>query len=350
MQDHLDDPKSIISKFTKANTLNLYEPFEYDYFREKNEEDIIYYINMQLNPEIEQEKNLMDDFIGKKTQLSEINKIEETTFVKDNDIIIEKKQNVIIDKLEFNNKKIIPYKNSKNLNYSSINENIVHDESISENKEDKKEVHSRKDNIRKKVMKISIINIKNYIEKIGKIKLNINFDDVFGYCFSRNKAILKLKIYEILSINKENKTILEKAKPDLENEIIFKYLLTRTYEFILDNFYNNNRRFKIEGNIIEINDFKIFNDVIDEKKVAFIFKHIKVTEQGKEIIKVEKIKKYSDKEINEFKITAQTYFKNLKEGIFDERKPKINQKRDLFIVTKNISNLENFLEHNKKFI
>ena len=112
----------------------------------------------------------------------------------------------------------------------------------------------REDNLRKEVLKVPFNIIKKYLEKIGKIKLQVNLDDVFGTCICQNRAALDLRIYIILNFNKENKFILKGAKPEPEKTYIFFYFLTRKFKFIFQKYIDNDNQFEIkDGRIFDAN-------------------------------------------------------------------------------------------------
>ena len=197
---------------------------------------------------------------------------------------------------------------------------------------------SRNDNLRKEIMKIPANIVRHIIEKIINAKLSINLDEIFGFNYRQNRAALNLKIYEILCFKLDNKIILENAKPNKEDEKIFLYLLTRTYEFIYENYINNNRIFKIGGDYIEIKEFKIFDDIIKER----------YNKSGKELVDISetrnKSKKYDEKDMNEFIKTSKDYFKKLKNGLFEERTPK----KVKFFVLRIIDKFEDYINNENK--
>lgn len=199
---------------------------------------------------------------------------------------------------------------------------------------------SRNDNLRKEIMKIPANIVRHIIEKIINAKLSINLDEIFGFNYRQNRAALNLKIYEILCFKLDNKIILENAKPNKEDEKIFLYLLTRTYEFIYENYINNNRIFKIGGDYIEIKEFKIFDDIIRER----------YDKSGKELDEISetrnKSKKYGEKDMNEFIKTSKDYFKKLKNGLFEERTPK----KVKFFVLRIIDKFEDYINNENKVV
>ena len=199
---------------------------------------------------------------------------------------------------------------------------------------------SRNDNLRKEIMKIPANIVRHIIEKIINAKLSINLDEIFGFNYRQNRAALNLKIYEILCFKLDNKIILENAKPNKEDEKIFLYLLTRTYEFIYENYINNNRIFKIGGDYIEIKEFKIFDDIIRER----------YNKLGKELDEIyetgNKSKKYGEKDMNEFIKTSKDYFEKLKNRLFEERTPK----KVKFFVLRIIDKFEDYINNENKVV
>ena len=205
-----------------------------------------------------------------------------------------------------------------------------------ENKKIEKEkiIHNeRNDNLRKETLKKPVISVKEAIEEKGKIKIQINLDEVFGFNYNQNRAILKFKIYEIFCINVDNKKILEEAKPEPKDEMVFKYLLTRTYEFIYESYINNIRKFKIGKDYIEIKEFLIFNDIIEKRRRATKKKEIE-------------IKKYNEKDMDEFIKTSKNYFEQLKNGLFDKRTPK----KPKFLNRRRIDKFEDYINNENKSI
>jgi hypothetical protein len=233
-------------------------------------------------------------------------------------------------------------KNKKEEINNNININKK-EEQLKSNNEININNDTRKDNLRKEIMKKPVNIVKKVAEKIGKIKLNINLNDVFGTNYEQNKATLDLKIYEILCLNKDNIKKLEEVKLNPEEEKIFNYLLTRTYEFIYENYLNNNRIFKIGKDIVEIKEFKTFNDIINKRINKTKKEKIKIKDEyGK--IKEKEIRKYNENEMNEFIKTSKEYFKQLRNGFFDKRKQKNNK---IFIVVKSIARFEDFIKNEK---
>ena len=206
----------------------------------------------------------------------------------------------------------------------------------------RKKINSIKkdDNLRKGIMKIPVNIVKPIIEKIINEKLPINLDEIFGFNYRQNKFAFKLKMYEILCFKLENKIILENAKPNKEDEKIFNFLLTRTHEFIYENYINNNRLFQIGEEFIEIEEFKTFNDIIEERRNE--------TKNGKnDIFDLEnKIKKYDENDLNEFIKISKEYFKQLKYDLFDERTPK----KIKFFVRRIIDKFEEYVNNENKSI
>ena len=243
-------------------------------------------------------------------------------------------------KLDFTNKINFPNLITK---ASTMEKNETENKKI----EKEKIIHNeRNDNLRKETLKKPVISVKEAIEEKGKIKIQINLDEVFGFNYNQNRAILKFKIYEIFCINEENKKILEEAKPEPKDEIVFKYLLTRTYEFIYESYINNIRKFKIGKDYIEIKEFLIFNDIIEKRRKATKKKEIEIIESGKKCLKEIEIKKYNEKDMDEFIKTSKNYFEQLKNGLFDKRTPK----KPKFLNRRRIDKFEDYINNENKSI
>ena len=320
-----DEIKGIISAFTEVTTKK--ENANYlGNFKGLPEDDLL----ILYNPE-EDFKNNLGEFIGKKTCRSDYSDAvennqemqEEQKFSLDeykNTDEVNQNRKTIIDKSNSNSNDIsfnFNFKNEKenkkeikegNINTKKLIKRIKSNNKINnENKNKKRD--ERNDNLRKETIKKPVNSVKDVIEKIGKIKIKINLDDVFGTNYIQNRAVLKLKIYEIFCINPSNKKILEEAKPDPENEIIFEYLLTRTYEFIYEKFINNIPIFKIGGKDIEIKELNTFDDIIKERRNILKKETIEIIEPGKRYLVEIKENKYNEKDINEFINTSTNYFK-----------------------------------------
>ena len=326
-----DDIDKILSTLTKETTKRSnFNSIKNN--KQSTEENIL----SIFNPKNEKEKS--GDYIGNKTYSMEIDqnfeedqKLSLDEYFEDNNI--DKIARINSNKKAKNKKEEI----NNNININKKGEQLKSNNEININND------TRKDNLRKEIMKKPVNIVKKVAEKIGKIKLNINLNDVFGTNYEQNKATLDLKIYEILCLNKDNIKKLEEVKLNPEEEKIFNYLLTRTYEFIYENYLNNNRIFKIGKNLVEIKEFKTFNDIINKRRNKTKKEKIKIKDEyGK--IKEKEIGKYNENEMNEFIKTSKEYFKQLRNGFFDKRKQKNNK---IFIVVKSIARFEDYIKNEK---
>ena len=326
-----DDIDKILSTFTKETTKRSnFNSLSNN--KQPSEGNILTVFNQ------ENEKEESGVFIGNKTYSMEIDQSSEEDqklsldeYFEDNNI--DKIARINSNKKAKNKKEEI----NNNININKKEEQLKSNNEININND------TRKDNLRKEIMKKPVNIVKKVAEKIGKIKLNINLNDVFGTNYEQNKATLDLKIYEILCLNKDNIKKLEEVKLNPEEEKTFNYLLTRTYEFIYENYLNNNRIFKIGKNLVEIKEFKTFNDIINKRRNKTKKEKIKIKDEyGK--IKEKEIGKYNENEMNEFIGTSKEYFKQLRNGFFDKRKQKNNK---IFIVVKSIARFEDFIKNEK---
>ena len=324
-----DDIDKILSTLTKETTKRSnFNSIKNN--KQSTEENIL----SIFNPKNEKEKS--GDYIENKTYSMEIDqnfeedqKLSLDEYFEDNNI--DKIARINSNKKAKNKKEEI----NNNININKKEEQLKSNNEININND------TRKDNLRKEIMKKPVNIVKKVAEKIGKIKLNINLNDVFGTNYEQNKATLDLKIYEILCLNKDNIKKLEEVKLNQEDEKIFNYLLTRTYEFTYENYLNNNRIFKIGKNLVEIKEFKTFNDIINKRRNKTKKEKIKIKDEyGK--IKEKEIRKYNENEMNEFIKTSKEYFKQLRNGFFDKRKQKNNK---IFIVVKSIARFEDFIKN-----
>ena len=324
-----DDIDKILSTLTKETTKRSnFNSIKNN--KQSTEENIL----SIFNPKNEKEKS--GDYIGNKTYSMEIDqnfeedqKLSLDEYFEDNNI--DKIARINSNKKAKNKKEEI----NNNININKKEEQLKSNNEININND------TRKDNLRKEIMKKPVNIVKKVAEKIGKIKLNINLNDVFGTNYEQNKATLDLKIYEILCLNKDNIKKLEEVKLNPEEEKIFNYLLTRTYEFIYENYLNNNRIFKIGKNLVEIKEFKTFNDIINKRRNKTKKEKIKIKD---EYGNIKEIRKYNKKEMDEFIETSEEYFKQLRNGFFDKRKQKNNK---IFIVVKSIARFEDFIKNEK---
>ena len=130
----------------------------------------------------------------------------------------------------------------------------------------KQQIHF--DNYRKTVLKAPYDSYIKLLEKYSGIsdfqkKIKFNLNNVFGGT-EKNKKILKLSLREIICIKKENKVLLDTAKPINKN--YFNYFLSRNYKFLLRKFYFKRKIFKIKGKKVLFGIFKNFQDKKKEKE------------------------------------------------------------------------------------
>ena len=296
-------------------------------------------INTSSFDEFLEKKYDEDDFLQKKTLRSWNSENSDEQISLDNmsksDINLSDKHGKLNQELPLKNNNLF----YMNLNIENINPNLTTKAQTNNIINFKKKI-DRNDNLRKEIMKIPANIVRHIIEKIINAKLSINLDEIFGFNYRQNRAALNLKIYEILCFKLDNKIILENSKPNKEDEKIFLYLLTRTYEFIYENYINNNRIFKIGEDFIEIKEFKIFDDIIKER----------YNKSGKELVDISetrnKSKKYDEKDMNEFIKTSKDYFKKLKNGLFEERTPK----KVKFFVLRIIDKFEDYINNENKVV
>ena len=293
-----------------------------------------------------EKKGTEKEYIGQETNRSDMNlsfEEEQKIPLDENSIVNVINQKINLSNINSDNQSLRKEEENKNeevnININKKEQILITEKEI--NTINKKKKEKRKDNLRKEILKKPVLIVKNIIEKDGNKKLIVNLDEVIGTSYKQNRAILKLKIYEILCINHKNKNILEKIIPKPEEELKFYYLLTRTYEFIYENYLNNNRIFKIGKNLVEIKEFKTFNDIINKRRNKTKKEKIKIKD---EYGNIKEIRKYNKKEMDEFIETSKEYFKQLRNGFFDKRKQKNNK---IFIVVKSIARFEDFIKNEK---
>jgi hypothetical protein len=103
------------------------------------------------------------------------------------------------------------------------------------------------------------------INQLGNITLeNINLKKLLGGV-KKNKLIFDLKLYQMLCIDDKgkNKEIIQNANP--EDEILYKYFLTRTYRFLFDNYINCNNIFYVNKTFRCIDSFPTFDKVLKHR-------------------------------------------------------------------------------------
>ena len=244
--------------------------------------------------------------------------------------------------------------NNQNMNISNIIEpkNEIKNENNKDNNKDNNNIiinnnknitinnnNNRKDLIRKKVIKTPFIHIKSLIEKLGNIKLKGNLNSAFGSSFAQYKASLDLALYKIFTTNKENKKIIEEAKPNKENKELFYNLLKTKCKIIYDNYVNNQKNFFFKEKIVEITKFKTLDDIMKEN-IENKNKKRKIKRKSENKIK-RKYVKSNEPYGSEFKKESLELIKHLSDGYFDPRNAK---RKNIFIIFKTIPKLEEYIE------
>ena len=159
---------------------------------------------------------------------------------------------------EFLGKKV-KRKESKKRNQKKRKEN-------SKNKEGKKTSFIKnQDNSLKSAMKAPFFHFVLLINQLGNITLeNINLKKLLGGV-KKNKLIFDLKLYQMLCIDDKgkNKEIIQNANP--EDEILYKYFLTRTYRFLFDKYMNCDNIFYVNKTFRCIDSFPTFDKVLKHR-------------------------------------------------------------------------------------
>ena len=216
-------------------------------------------------------------------------------------------QNLNDEEVDINNHQSETGINMSNDLVPIINE-APHNENNSENKKDfiskkrkktkksneknenknKKEKKSHRDNSIKEGIKALLLIIKIIIEIFGNITLpKFDCNEFVGGTL-QNKILCESKIYQIFSSNEDYKNILEETEPaNPEDKKIFNYFLTRTFNYLFQKYYLNDRVFLIEGKKETITLFRTFSEEKKRRKE-------KVYELDNEEKKEEKIKNFID--------------------------------------------------------
>ena len=130
--------------------------------------------------------------------------------------------------------------------------------------ESKIKTNFNKDNSIKEAMKAFILIMKIIIEILGDITFkNFDCNDILGGV-KQNKLIKKANLYQILGYNKENRKILRNAKP--KNAEIFNYFLSRNFGFLFEKYFLNERKFKINGKEVSVEEFKTLKDEVKRRR------------------------------------------------------------------------------------
>ena len=254
-------------------------------------------------------------------------------------------QNLNDEEVDINNHQSETGINMSNDLVPIINE-APHNENNSENKKDfiskkrkktkksnvknenknKKEKYSNRDNSIKEGIKALLLIIKIIIEIFGNITLS-KFDcNEFVGGTSQNKILCKSKIYQIFSSNEDYKNILEETEPaNPEDKKIFNYFLTRTFNYLFQKYYLNDRVFLIEGKKETITLFRTFSEEKKRRKE-------KVYELDNEEKKEEKIKNFID--------ASELIFNNF-EGCKTRKRAKLKHYDKI-----KIDKFENYLKQN----
>ena len=121
------------------------------------------------------------------------------------------------------------------------------------------------DNSLKSAMKAPFFHFVLLINQLGNITLeNINLKKLLGGV-KKNKLIFDLKLYQMLCIDDKgkNKEIIQNANP--EDEILYKYFLTRTYRFLFDKYMNCDNIFYVNKTFRCIDSFPTFDKVLKHR-------------------------------------------------------------------------------------
>ena len=322
-----------LSKKSTKFTDSIYE----QNFHKGNSKDIYNVYNFSENS---LEIKLYEIFSGKKplgtkSISNSFDNSDESNNIAINDISLDEKecspddilynnQNMNISNYVIEPKNEIKNENNKDNNNIIINnnKNII----INNN-------NNRKDLLIKKVIKTPFIHIKSLIEKLGNIKL------AFGSSFAQYKAALDLTLYKIFTTNKENKKIIEEAKPNKENKELFYNLLKTKCKIIYDNYVNNQKNFFFKEKIVEITKFKTLDDIMKEN-IENKNKKRKIKRKSENKIK-RKYVKSNEPYGSEFKKESLELIKHLSDGYFDPRNAK---RKNIFIIFKTIPKLEEYIE------
>ena len=328
-----------LSKKSTKFTDSIYE----QNFHKGNSKDIYNVYNFSENS---LEIKLYEIFSGKKplgtkSISNSFDNSDESNNIAINDISLDEKecspddilynnQNMNISNYVIEPKNEIKNENNKDNNNIIINnnKNII----INNN-------NNRKDLLIKKVIKTPFIHIKSLIEKLGNIKLKGNLNSAFGSSFAQYKAALDLTLYKIFTTNKENKKIIEEAKPNKENKELFYNLLKTKCKIIYDNYANNQKNFIFKEKTVEITKFKTLDDIMKEN-IENKNKKRKIKRKSENKIK-RKYVKSNEPYGSEFKKESLELIKHLSDGYFDPRNAK---RKNIFIIFKTIPKLEEYIE------
>ena len=343
-----------LSKKSTKFTDSIYE----QNFHKGNSKDIYNVYNFSENS---LEIKLYEIFSGKKplgtkSISNSFDNSEESNNITINDISLDEKQCDPDDILDnFQNQYNLSLNDINNINNQNMNiSNYViepKNEIKNENNKDNNNIiinnnkniiinnNNRKDLLIKKVIKTPFIHIKSLIEKLGNIKLKGNLNSAFGSSFAQYKAALDLTLYKIFTTNKENKRIIEEAKPNKENKELFYNLLKTKCKIIYDNYANNQKNFIFKEKTVEITKFKTLDDIMKEN-IENKNKKRKIKRKSENKIK-RKYVKSNEPYGSEFKKESLELIKHLSDGYFDPRNAK---RKNIFIIFKTITKLEEYIE------
>ena len=179
----------------------------------------------------------------------------------------------------------------------------------------------RKDNLIKEAIKAPMKKFIKVLKHKYKIELNSpNWDQILGDNTAQRRRMLKLKIYQFLCFNIDNKKkIISLLK---KNEIPFPlmFYLTRTFEEIFTKYVNEDKIFVIKNSTTIINlSLPTLSQVIEEKK-----------EEWRE----------NDTYTNEKVSLFEEISKKLIDDINNGKNERIQKKKKIFIIACELKELE----------
>ena len=231
--------------FTSSNFDSINADFQDNHPHEENSEDFIRR-NLNDNDEIDNNNQQPETGINMTNNLvSFIN--EEPNNENSSENTLKKSQNSFISKKR---------RKTKTPNKTKEKEN-----------KNKKGKNSHQDNSIKEAIKALLLIIKIIIEIFGNITLpDFDSNDFVGGTL-QNEILCRSKMYQIFAYKDDYKKILENAEPNKpEDEKKFNYFLTRNFEELFKEYYNNNKNFLIEGKYETIDLFRTFREEIKRRK------------------------------------------------------------------------------------
>ena len=239
---------------------------------------------------------------------------------------------------EMNEKDKIEENNNTNLNGDIIKNEIEINEAYPKkfsNIEDKMSINQistktktkttkakiRKDNLIKEAIKAPMKKFIKVLKHKYKIELNSpNWDQILGDNTAQRRRMLKLKIYQFLCFNIDNKKkIISLLK---KNEIPFPlmFYLTRTFEEIFTKYVNEDKIFVIKNSTTIINlSLPTLSQVIEEKK-----------EEWREN------DTYTDEKVSLFEEISKKLIDDINNG----KNERIQKKEKIFIIACELKELE----------